>query len=102
LILTQSGKSYLWKGKGSSIDELSCARLIGMDFGLTGEIEEVEDGNEPASFLQTFGSGTAIPKSADHWRMKPNYNKYCGRLFCANSVEPQVSRCQARRSCKVC
>jgi hypothetical protein len=102
LILTQSGKSYLWKGKGSSIDELSCARLIGMDFGLTGEIEEVEDGNEPASFLQTFGSGTAIPKSADHWRMKPNYNKYCGRLFCANSVEPQVSRCQAQRSCKVC
>jgi len=92
LILTQSGKSYLWKGRGSGIDELSCARLIGMDFGLTGEIEEVEDGKEPDSFLQIFGNDSRIPKSADHWRMKPNYNKYCGRLFRANSsAQSQVS-----------
>ncbi|TVY46580.1 Advillin [Lachnellula occidentalis] len=83
LISTQSGKSYLWKGKGSGIDELSCARLIGMDFGLTGDIEEVEDGSEPASFLEIFDGD--IPKSADHWRMKPNYNKYCSRLFSAES-----------------
>lgn len=74
LISTQSGKSYLWKGRGSGIEELSCARLIGMDFGLTGEIEEVEDGSEPATFLEIFGPGTVVPKSADHWRMKPNYN----------------------------
>jgi hypothetical protein len=84
LISTQSGKSYLWKGKGSGIDELSCARLIGMDFGLTGEIEEVEDGSEPASFLKIFNKD--ISKSADHWRMKPNYNKYCSRLFSAESL----------------
>jgi hypothetical protein len=92
LISTQSGKAYLWKGKGSGIDELSCARLIGMDFGLTGECEEIDEGNEPASFLQVFGDGAVIPKSADHWRMKPNYTKYCGRLFCANSAaKSQVS-----------
>ncbi|TVY42148.1 Advillin [Lachnellula subtilissima] len=83
LISTQSGKSYLWKGKGSGIDELSCARLIGMDFGLMGDIEEVEDGSEPASFLKIFNGD--ISKSADHWRMKPNYNKYCSRLFSAES-----------------
>lgn len=86
LISTQSGRCYLWKGKGSGIDELSCARLIGMDLGLTGEIEEVEEGNEPSSFLQIFGSNSKIPKSADHWRMKPNYSKYCGRLFYADSA----------------
>ena len=85
LISTQAGKSYLWKGKGSGIDELSCARLIGMDLGLTGDIEEVEDGSEPASFLEVFGGGAKIPKSADHWRLKPKYNKYCGRLFRADS-----------------
>jgi hypothetical protein len=84
LISTQSGKCYLWKGKGSGVDELSCARLIGMDFGLTGELEEVEDGNEPASFLRIFGNETKIFKSADHWRLKPNYPKYCARLFCAD------------------
>jgi hypothetical protein len=86
LISTQSGKSYLWKGRGSGIDELSCARLIGMDFGLTGEVEEVEDGNEPQSFLQTFGNGATKPKSADHWKLKPNYNKYLGRLFHVDST----------------
>ncbi|KAF4637900.1 hypothetical protein G7Y89_g190 [Cudoniella acicularis] len=85
LISTPSGKSFLWKGKGSGIEELSCARLIGMDFGLTGEIEEIEDGNEPASFLDVF-NGATITKSADHWRMKPNYNKYCSRLFCAGAI----------------
>jgi hypothetical protein len=92
LISTQSGKSYLWKGRGSGIDELSCARLIGMDFGLTGEVEEVEDGNEPPSFLQTFGNGNTKPKSADHWKLKPNYNKYLGRLFRVDSTtKEQVS-----------
>ena len=89
LISTQSGKSYLWKGKGSGVDELSCARLIGMDSGLTGEIEEVEDGSEPAPFLKIFNGG--MSKSADHWRMKPNYNKYCSRLFSAEpSAKDQV------------
>lgn len=91
LISTQSGKSYLWKGRGSGIDELSCARLIGMDLGLNGDIEEVEDGNEPQSFLEIFGVNAKIPKSADHWRLKPNYNKYCGRLFRADaSTKSQV------------
>jgi hypothetical protein len=96
LISTQTGKSFLWKGKGSGIEELSCARLIGMDFGLTGEVEEVDDGNESMSFLKIFEEAS-IPKSADHWRMKPNYSKYCIRLFRAESntrqqvrVHPQV------------
>jgi hypothetical protein len=69
LISAKSGNLYLWKGKGSGIDELSCARLIGIDFGLTGEVEEVEDGKEPSSFLQIFGNDAKLPKSADHWRM---------------------------------
>ncbi|RDW83218.1 hypothetical protein BP5796_04709 [Coleophoma crateriformis] len=94
LISAPNGKAYLWKGKGCGIDELSCARLLGMDFGLTGEIEEVEDGSEPTSFLDLFGFGAQIPKSADHWRLKPNYSKYCGRLFCASGS----GKAQARTS----
>ncbi len=101
LISAQSGKSYLWKGKGSGIDELSCARLIGMDFGLGGEVEEIEDGNEPTSFLEIFGNGSQIPKSAEHWRMKPNYNKYCTRLFCADpATKQQVKPLRARTGLK--
>ncbi|KAH0538436.1 hypothetical protein FGG08_004984 [Glutinoglossum americanum] len=83
LVTALSGKLYLWKGKGSGADELGCARLIGMDLGLTGEIEEVEEGHETPSFLSVFGSTPGKPpKSADHWRLKPSYDKYRTRLFC--------------------
>jgi len=34
--------------------------------------------------LKVFGNETKIFKSADHWRLKPNYPKYCARLFCAD------------------
>ncbi len=33
-LITQQGKCFLWKGKGCNVDELSCARLIGMDLAL--------------------------------------------------------------------
>ena len=86
LISTPSGKCFLWKGNGSGMEELSCARLIGMDLGVMGDIDEVGEDQEPASFLQIFGDGAKIPQSANHWKMKPNYDKYCARLFCANST----------------
>ncbi|GKT47873.1 gelsolin [Colletotrichum spaethianum] len=79
-LITQSGKCYLWKGRGSDVDELSCARLIGMDLTLMGELLEIEDGSEPDSFWAIFNDGTK-PHSADHWRLKSNYDKYCQRLF---------------------
>lgn len=90
-LITQQGKCYLWKGKGSDVEELGCARLVGMDLALMGELLEVEEGSESASFWQIFG-GSTRPSSADHWRLKPNYDKYCGRLFCASSTDKhQVS-----------
>ncbi|PQE02997.1 gelsolin repeat protein [Rutstroemia sp. NJR-2017a BVV2] len=84
LISTPTGKTWLWKGRGSTAEELGCARLLGMDISMTGDIEEVEDGLEYASFLNVFGYGSSIPQSADHWRLKPNYSRYASRLFRAN------------------
>ncbi|KAK1633561.1 hypothetical protein BDP81DRAFT_434015 [Colletotrichum phormii] len=90
-LITQSGKCYLWKGKGGDVDELSCARLIGMDLSLMGELLEIEDGSEPDSFWAIFNDGTK-PHSADHWRLKSNYDKYCQRLFRSDaSAAKQVS-----------
>ncbi|KAI0902371.1 hypothetical protein F4806DRAFT_446730 [Annulohypoxylon nitens] len=87
-VVTTAGKCYLWKGKGSGVDELGCARLIGMDFALSGELEEMEDGHEPESFWSLFkSSSTAV--SADHWRLKPNYDKYCCRLFRSDAASKQ-------------
>ena len=88
-LLTQSGKCHLWKGKGSDVTEVSCARLIGMDLTLTGELVEHEDGSEPAAFWKIFGDVSSRPHSADHWRLKPNYDKYCSRLFCSDADSRQ-------------
>lgn len=83
-LITSSGRCYLWKGKGSGVDELSCARLIGMDYALSGEMQEVDDGREPGNFWDLFDGGSKAT-SADHWRLKPNYDKYCSRLFLSDA-----------------
>lgn len=86
-LITQQGKCYLWKGKGAGVDELSCARLIGMDLALMGELVEMDEGQEPENFWDFFGGDRrANLSSADHWRLKPSYEKYCGRLFCSDSA----------------
>lgn len=90
-VISQSGKCYIWKGKGTGINELSCARLIGMDLALMGELIEVEEGNEPENFWDLFG-GSKKMSSADHWRLKPTYDKYCGRLFCSEAAGPKQVR----------
>ncbi|KAI2122877.1 hypothetical protein LOZ42_000485 [Ophidiomyces ophidiicola] len=81
IISTKSGKLYLWKGKGSTADELGCARLIGMD--LAGEIEEVTEGQEPSGFFDSFPTppGVRAYSSATYWRFKASNEKYCCRLF---------------------
>lgn len=77
------GNLYLWKGKGSGAEETGAARLIGMDLGLTGEIEEVTEGEEPESFFENFpdykGSGDYI--RSEHWHLKPNHAHFQTRLL---------------------
>ncbi|KAI9721748.1 MAG: hypothetical protein M1812_002083 [Candelaria pacifica] len=91
IVSSLAGKLFLWKGKGSSADELGCARLIGMDLGLSGEIEEIDEGHEPQQFLDIFPLGTdkSIPSSADYWRLKAKYDTtYRARTF---SVEHETA-----------
>ncbi len=87
VISTASSKVLLWKGRGCSAEELSGARLMGMDLAPTGDFNEIDEGSEPASFLEAFPpfeipkEEPAIPRSADHWHYKPNTEKYSVRLF---------------------
>ena len=86
IVSSCSGNLYLWKGNGSGADELGCARLIGMDLGLTGEIEEIDEGQEPDAFWQSFPGGkpdvsTAEGRSSGHWHLKPSCEKYTTRLY---------------------
>lgn len=95
IVSARFGKLYLWKGLGSGADELGCARLIGMDLGLTGEIEEVDEGSEPETFWESLPGGKprCIPMAEDgaphHWHLKPSCDKYSIRLF---SVDVEPSR----------
>ena len=84
LISARFGKLYLWKGKGSGADEVGCARLIGMDLGLTGEIEEVTEDDEPPNFWEAalgMKAGVARSKWSEHWSLKGTPDQYRCRLF---------------------
>lgn len=93
IVSARGGRLYLWKGSGASADELGCARLIGMDLGLTGEIEEVDEDKEPADFWTAFPVGaskpTNVPSVPQHWRLKPSCDRYATKLF---TVDVEVSR----------
>lgn len=98
IISARFGKLYLWKGSGSSADELGCARLIGMDLGLTGEIEEVDEGREPDSFWESLPGGKAqgvAGAGIQHWLLKPSSETYVTRLF---SVDVETPRSKSSAS----
>lgn len=89
-IVAKNGELYLWKGIGCHSEELGCALLIAMELGMTPD-NQIREGEEPDSFVNLFGSATrsfstprvkpSIPRSADHWRLKPRCDKYRCRLF---------------------
>lgn len=82
VISAKFGTLFLWKGKGSCADEIGAARLLGMDLGLTGEMEEVSEGEETPDFLDIFPSPrSAVPSCAGYWHLKPRHDKYRCRLL---------------------
>ncbi|QGA18379.1 hypothetical protein EYB26_006064 [Talaromyces marneffei] len=83
VISARFGKLYLWKGKGSGADELGSARLVGMDLGLTGEMEEISEGEEPESFFDVFPKSEVVelPGTSDYWHLKPKHEKHRYRLL---------------------
>ncbi|MCJ1308901.1 hypothetical protein MMC25_002556 [Agyrium rufum] len=94
IVSTKEGKLWLWKGVGSGADELGCARLIGMDLGLTGEIEEVDEGKETNGFWNVFPSSSSSSSSSpastgSHWSKKPSCSQYAVRLFSVEVEEPR-------------
>ncbi|KAH8432339.1 putative gelsolin repeat protein [Aspergillus melleus] len=100
VISAMFGKLYLWKGKGSSAEEIGAARLIGMDLGLTGEFEEVTEGEEPESFFEVFPpyAETGDYMDEDFWRLKPNHDRFRLRLLRIDHELGQRSGFWLRRS----
>ncbi|KAI4143725.1 MAG: hypothetical protein LQ341_002835 [Variospora aurantia] len=96
IISSGSGKIHLWKGIGSGIDELGCARLIGMDLGVHGEIEEVEGSKEPDAFWRLFPDSAQqrqpsgpTSSASKHWHLKPSIDQYATRLYQVDIEAPR-------------
>ncbi len=87
LISAKFGKLYLWKGRGSGIDEISAAKLISMDLSLTGEIEEILEGTEPASFWENFLDKKSF-QSSDLWSVR-SMDQHKGFTCKLYRVEPE-------------
>ena len=99
MISAPFGNLYLWKGKGSGAEEIGAARLIGMDLGLTGEIEEVAEGEEPESFFENFPDYKASGEymCSGYWQLKPNHAHFRTRLLRINHELGQRSGFWIRR-----
>lgn len=90
-VVSKDGNCFVWQGKGSTVDEVSCAKLVGMEITITGDLTALEEGSEPDAFWGLFEAGMK-PHSADHWRLKPSYDKYSARLFCSDAESRQQVR----------
>ena len=95
LVSAKFGKLYLWIGAGSCADEYGAARLIGTDLGLTGEIEEISEGKEPASFWESFSTLSARKeaKSSEIWSMRAgnDHNGFPCKLYRIEQERPKSS-----------
>lgn len=93
IISARGGRLFLWKGSGAGADELGCARLIGMDLGLTGEIEEVDEGREPPDFWSSFPTRTSrltsSPSTSQYWHLKTSCDRYATKLFAVDVDNPR-------------
>lgn len=91
LISAKFGKLYLWKGAGSNPEDVGCARLIGMDLGLTGEIEEISEGAEPAGFWESFHSRPQKPSISDTRTGVEHSKDHSSRLYRVEHDRPKSS-----------
>lgn len=100
VISARFGKLYLWKGKGSGAEEVGAARLIGMDLGLTGDFEEVTEGEEPEEFFENFPdyNDTEEYMKSDYWQLKPSHVHFHNRLLRLDHELGQRSGFWLRRS----
>lgn len=101
IICSEPGRLLIWKGRGAHSDEITCAKIIAMDLAPAANVTDVDEGSEPSSFLDMFPdpisatTGKSIPKvlprSAEHWKLKPAYDKYHPRLFKVESVSDAMT-----------
>lgn len=91
-VTLQETKVYLWRGKACAADAIGSARLIGMDLSPSGEIMEVEEGQEPRDLLLLMSDlRSEICSSPELWnRPKRHCEHSAARLFCIETAPPKT------------
>jgi hypothetical protein len=79
-IISLKGKIFLWKGKGSTPEELGVARLIAYDTP-GGEVQEIEENKESAMFFDMMDGDAEDRACAHYWHLKSSHKSYATRLF---------------------
>lgn len=79
-IVSAKGQVFLWKGKGSTAEEVGVARLVAFDMS-RGELQEIDEDSEPEMFFDILDGSSEDRASADYWHLKPAHSSYNTRLF---------------------
>lgn len=79
-IVSAKGQIFLWKGKGSTGEEVGVARLVAYDMSAD-EVQEIDEDGEPDMFFEILDGSSEDRAAADYWHLKPSHNSYSTRLF---------------------
>lgn len=79
-IVSAKGRVFLWKGKGSTVEEIGVARLVASEMS-KGEVQEIDENSEPDMFFDILDGSSEDRASADYWHLKPAHTSYNTRLF---------------------
>nr|OQO16760.1 hypothetical protein B0A51_17705 [Rachicladosporium sp. CCFEE 5018] len=89
-VTLQCCKLWLWKGQHATTEEVSAARLVGMELGAgLEEVVEVVQGEESAEFLAIFGPGATIPTASGFCQSKDGNSR--PRLIRIQQLQPKSS-----------
>lgn len=79
-IVSAQSQVFLWKGKGSTAEEVGVARLVAFDMS-AGDIQEIDEDSEPDMFFEILDGSSEDRAAADYWHLKPSHKSYSTRLF---------------------
>ncbi|KAK6539993.1 hypothetical protein TWF694_008826 [Orbilia ellipsospora] len=87
-IISTPDRLYLWKGKGSSTEELRAARVASFDLANDNEVKQIDEDKEPELFIEMMGGEPGGQTQPQYWSLKPQHMQYSTRVFLIDHEAP--------------
>ncbi|KAF3913263.1 Advillin [Arthrobotrys entomopaga] len=87
-IISTPDRLYLWKGKGSSTEELRAARAASFDLANDNEVKQIDEDKEPELFIEMMGGEPGGQTQPQYWSLKPQHMQYSTRVFLIDHEAP--------------